>query len=217
MAITLPLLIWAAMPSETAAQGEDQNRDAWQRVPDILKAMGVKEGSKVADVGAGGGYFTKHLARAVGPQGRVFAVDIDADALNKLRRLVKEEKLNNVEVVRGDTDNPKLPEAALDAIVILNAYHEMTEYTSMLDHMFRALKPGGRLVISEPISEERRGAFRAEQVEHHDISIGYVLAELERAGFVIIEAHDPFITTPYNVVFWLLAGRRPALDEPSAH
>ncbi|MBI4550637.1 MAG: class I SAM-dependent methyltransferase [Candidatus Latescibacteria bacterium] len=195
------------LPSGATAQ--NRNRDDWQKVPDILAALGVKEGSWVADVGAGEGYFTVHLGRAVGPQGRVFAVDIDERALRDLRKTVSDNHLSNVEIIRGDLDNPKLPSESLDAVLIVNAYHEMTEYESMLKHIVQALKPGGRLVVSEQIAESRRGTSRATQVDKHELSIGFALTELERAGLVIIEAHDPFLKNPDSEVYWLLVGRRP--------
>lgn len=204
----LALLLLGMVFSEAEAQ--NRNRDAWQKVPEILAAMGVEKGSWVADVGAGEGYLTTHLARAVGAQGRVFAVDIDERALRDLKKTVSENNLNNVEIIHGDPDNPQLPTESLDAVLIVNAYHEMTLYESMLKHILEALKPGGRLVVSEQIAESRRGTSRATQVDKHELSIGFTLAELERAGFVIIEAHDPFLKNPDGEVYWLLVGRRPS-------
>src|SRR5512140_3833536 len=108
-------LVLVAMPKPVAAQPdmvqrarvrENNARDGWQRVPDILVALNVVPGARVADVGAGAGFFTVRLARAVGPKGRVIAEDIDANALAKLRVRVAEELLDNIEVVQGEPADP---------------------------------------------------------------------------------------------------------------
>src|SRR6187401_1281277 len=95
-----------AAPATVATQAQgpasgEAGRDAWQRVPDIFAAMGVAEGSVVADIGAGGGYFTARLSKAVGATGRVYAVDVSSSALTGLRQRVGREGLTNVEVVQG--------------------------------------------------------------------------------------------------------------------
>lgn len=92
---------------QTARIREDNARDGWQRVPDILVALNVVPGSRVADVGAGDGFFTVRLARAVGPKGRVIAEDIDTKALARLRVRVAEELLENIDVVQGGPDEPE--------------------------------------------------------------------------------------------------------------
>jgi ubiquinone/menaquinone biosynthesis C-methylase UbiE len=131
-------------------------------VPDVVAALAIGEGSRVADVGAGSGYFTEHLAREVGAGGRVFAVEISERSLSQLRRLAEDENLDNIEVVPGEVDDPKLPERSLDAVLVVDAYHEMTEYEAMLSGMYRALKPAvTRSADREPRVEHRysrRGA-----------------------------------------------------------
>jgi protein-L-isoaspartate O-methyltransferase len=101
--LLLCLLLAASLqPNDLHAQRRD--RDSWQRVPDIVAALAIGEGSRVADVGAGSGYFTEHLAREVGAGGRVFAVEISERSLSQLRRLAEDEDLNNIEVVPGEID-----------------------------------------------------------------------------------------------------------------
>ena len=114
-------------------RAHDQNRDKWQKVDEIFAAMGVKSGAVVADIGAGGGYFTARLARATGETGRVYAVDIGADVIKRLGERVRAEGLKNVEIVHGAATDPKLPPVSLDAALIVNAYHEMHEHQAMLD------------------------------------------------------------------------------------
>lgn len=185
----------AAQHASTRAERE-QRRETWQRVPEVFEAMGVRPGAVVADIGAGDGFFTARLARAVGADGKVFAIDISADALRQLRARVTEEQLANVEVVQGAVDDPKLPPATLDAILIVNAYHEMTEHDAMLKKMRESLKPGGRLVIIEPLSESRRGASRDQQTRNHQIAAEFVQQEARAAGFSRISMQEAFFKRP---------------------
>lgn len=135
---------------------EESRREQWQKVDEIFGAMAIRPGAVVADVGAGDGFFTSRLARAVGHHGRVFAVDIDDAALERLRRGLAVDGIQNVSIIKGTTDDPKLPEGVLDAALIINAYHEMPQHQSILAALRRALKPEGRLVIVEPVEASRR-------------------------------------------------------------
>jgi SAM-dependent methyltransferase len=108
-----------------------------------------------------------------------------------------------VTVVKGTSTDPKLPEASLDAALIINAYHEMPEHQAMLDAIRRALKPTGRLVIVEPISEARRAAARADQIREHEIAPELALQDARAAGLRIIGLEDPF-TTRGRVVEWMM-------------
>ena len=189
--VMLATVTVAAAAQDSRSQNESR-RDEWQKVDDIFTAMLVKPGAVVADVGAGDGYFTKRLSAAVGPQGRVFAVDVGAGALRRLRDRVQDERLTNVEVIEGAADDPRLPASGLDAILIVNAYHEMTQYPAMLAKMKAALKPTGRLVIVEPISEGRRSASRDEQTRNHEIAIDFVKQDARDAGFAHVLMQDPF-------------------------
>jgi rhodanese-related sulfurtransferase/predicted methyltransferase len=177
-------------------QGDRRTREAQreqqQRVADIFKAMNVQPGATVADVGAGSGFFTVRLANAVGESGRVLAVDISASVLRSLRTRVAEEGLKNVDIIEGDVADPHLPDGSLDAALIVNAYHEMTQHQSMLTRIRQALKPAGRLVIVEPISPSRRDATRETQTRNHEISPDFVQKDARAAGFSIAGFEDPF-------------------------
>ena len=175
---------------ERAAQ--ERSREQWQKVDDIFAAMGVRPGAAVADIGAGGGFFTSRLARAVGPNGRVFAVDIDDKALERLQKRLEEDGVRNVTIVKGTIDDPKLPERVLDAALIVNAYHEMEQHQAVMSALRRALKPDGRLVIVEPVRDSRRGRPRSDQERDHEIDPEYVLQDARAAGFRIVGLQDPF-------------------------
>jgi predicted methyltransferase/rhodanese-related sulfurtransferase len=196
----------AAYAQASARSGHDEgSRETWQKVEDIFAAMAVKPGAVVADVGAGNGFFTSRLAKAIGPGGQVFAVDIGASVLDRLRARVADESLANVKVIEGAPDDPRLPARSVDAILIVNAYHEMTEYPAMLARMKAALKPDGRLVIVEPIAESRRGQPRASQTRSHEISPEFVKEDLASAGFSQVSFQDPFTARPSDrAQEWLL-------------
>jgi predicted methyltransferase len=183
---------------------DESLREQWQKVDQIFAAMGVRDGATVADVGAGDGFFTSRLSRAVGARGHVFAVDIDDKALDRLRRRLRDEHVQNVTVIKGAADDPRLPERTLDAALIVNAYHEMPQYQSILAALRRALKPDGRLVIVEPVSESKRGRPRADQIRDHEIDPEYVLQDARAAGFRIVGLQDPF-TIRSTTLEWLIA------------
>ncbi len=150
----------------------------------------------VADIGCHEGYLTMKLAPLVGVKGKVLAVDVEKYKLSKLDRRLKEQGIDQVTTVLGDFDNPKLPVNSLDAVVILDAYHEMDDYQKVLGHIFKALKPGGRLVLVEPIAKERMAWTRKKQADKHEIALRFALADLKAAGFSIKKQRDPFIERP---------------------
>jgi len=215
------LLALALLPSPAIPQAprtdasltlqEESARENWQKVPEIFEAMAVRPGATVADVGAGDGFLTVRLAHAVGATGRVMAVDVSARALDRLRARLDRERVTNVETVKGDADNPHLPSASLDAAVIVNSYHEMVNYDAMLRLLRTALKPDGRLVIIEPISEKRRANSRAQQTRAHEIAAHFVEQEAREAGFRVRRLEEPF-TTRRDVIEWLLV----AVPDPLA-
>lgn len=202
--LLVPVAGLAVVVVDACQSSRDETREEWQRVPEIVRALGVAAGSSVADIGAGGGFFTFRLAREVGASGRVYAVDVADDDLRRLRERSKREGLTQIEVVAGARDNPRLAEGSIDAALIVNAYHEMREHQAMLAAIRRALKPNGRLVIVEPIVESRRGESRDRQESSHEIEPRYVEADLEEAGFEVIELRDPFTKRPAGDTEWLI-------------
>ncbi len=101
-------------------------RDTWQRPVAVMEALGIKAGSAVADVGAGGGYFTFRLAARVGPKGKVYAQDLDEKTLAQIRERADKEKAAQIATIHGAEDDPKLPASSLDAVLVVDAFHEFT-------------------------------------------------------------------------------------------
>ncbi len=127
-----------------------------------MDALRVGEGSVVADVGAGGGWFTVRLARRVGPNGTVYAQDVQAEMLEAIGRRVQREGFRNVKPVRGEPDDPKLPSGALDAALIVDSYHEFPSPVALLSKLAASLKPGGRIGIVN-FTQGRRRAGAADE------------------------------------------------------
>lgn len=198
IAILLMSLLGSATPHEQAQpssvnRDEEQRREQSERVSDVLAFLGVTPGAHVADIGAGGGFYTVRLARLVGPVGKVVAVDIDPRALERLKQRVAQERLSNVDVVQGKPDDPLLAANSFDAVLIVNAYHEMVNHQAVLRHIRTALKPEGKLLLLEPLDTTLRAATREQQTAKHSIASGYAMHELRDAGFAIAALQDPFV------------------------
>jgi predicted methyltransferase len=216
--IRFPAGLLALCLTYASAQVTDPaaSRAARERAPEVIAALELKEGDSVADVGAGSGFYTGRLARVVGPSGRVYAEDIDEKyAIKKLQEMVENEKLSNVTVILGEPDNPRLPANSLDAVLIVDAYHEMHEYPRMLEHLRAALKPGGRLVMVDLMPLKTRGRPRASQVQNHKLAPELVEPELRQAGFEIQARVDDFVDRPDEESGqWLIVARRPSQQAP---
>ncbi len=168
-------------------------RDQWQKADELIRQLNIKPGSQVADVGCHEGYITIKLSAKAGNSGKVYAVDVTQARLDKLKDHLTRKNISNVELIKGDYDNPKLPVNVLDAVIILDTYHEMDDHDKMLLHIKASLKPGGRLVLCEPIAEERRKSSRNDQEQKHELGMAFALEDLHKAGFTILKQQDPFV------------------------
>lgn len=151
-----------------------------EEAPSIaIRALELKAGQVVADIGAGSGYYTQRMADAVGPTGKVYATDIQPGMLDILKRRVARAGLTNVELVLGTVDDPKLPANTLDLAIMVDVYHELSEPQAFIRRLRAALKPTGRLVLLEFRKEDPSVPIRPE----HKMSVAEVKAELEPEGF----------------------------------
>jgi ubiquinone/menaquinone biosynthesis C-methylase UbiE len=206
----LIIVVTALLVGGAHAQQNEAEREKFERVADVFAAMGVHDGAHMADVGSADGFYTLRLAKAVGPSGVAYAVDIDQKMLDKLRERAKTENITNIEVVLGETADPKLPAARIDAVLIRNAYHEMPEYKGVLAGITAALKPGGLLVIIEALHDNNREKTREQQVKEHELAPEIVEAELREAGFEILSREELFtkFTRPPPGGFWMIRARK---------
>ena len=176
---------------------EGPDRDSWQRPDQIMDALRIYDGNVVADLGAGGGWFTVRLARRVGPNGRVFAEDIQHQMIESIERRVKREGLErNVTTTLGTASDPQLPPGALDAVLIVDAYHEMEHPVALLRNLARSLKPDGRIGIVDFTSEGGGpGPPMDERVDPQRVT-----KDAEEAG-LRLTSRERFLRYQYMLVF----------------
>ena len=161
-----------------------------------MDAMGIADGSVVADIGAGAGWFTIRLARRVGPQGLVYAEDVQDEMINAITRRVQREGLTNVKPVLGVGSNPRLPANSLDAVLVVDAYHEIEDRVTMLTNLARALKPQGRIgVVDFKLEGTGPGPAPDERV-----SPDVVVKDAKEAGLRLIR-QEPFLPYQYFLIF----------------
>jgi ubiquinone/menaquinone biosynthesis C-methylase UbiE len=182
------------------------DRDRWQKADELIQNLNLKSGSQVADIGCHEGYMTVKLANKVGQSGKVFAVDVEQSKLDKLQAILTKREITNVQPIKGDYDNPKLPLNSLDGVIILDTYHEMDDHDEILQHVKASLKAGGRLILCEAIADERRDLSRKDQERKHELGMNFVLEDLKKAGFTIIKQQDIFVdrTKEKGDKMWLI-------------
>jgi ubiquinone/menaquinone biosynthesis C-methylase UbiE len=183
-------------PAAYIALLEDPQRDAWQTPDQVVRALRLREGDAVADIGAGSGYFTLRFAAAVGNTGRVRAVDINPDMLRHLEQRVRRARLANVEAILAKADDPLLPPGSIDLVFICDTWHHIGDRPRYLATLARALKPGGRVAIVDfhqrelPVGPPPSMKLSREQV----------VTEFASAGYRVAEEHR-FLEYQYFVVF----------------
>jgi predicted methyltransferase len=175
-------------PPENLGLLESPDRDDWQRPEQIMDALGIAEGSKVADIGIGSGWFTIRLARRVGPNGLVYAEDVQRQMLEATRRRVSREGLKNVETILGTETNPNLPPRTLDAILIVDTYPEVDDRVTFLRNLASALKPNGRIgVVNYKPGQGGPGPAPNEGVR---VDSGAVEADARAAGLRVLRREN---------------------------
>jgi predicted methyltransferase len=175
---------------------EAPDRDLWQRPDRVMDALGVADASHVGDVGAGSGWFTIRLARRVGPQGVVYAQDVQPAMLSAITRRVQREGLLNVKPVLGQGSDPRLPRQALDAVLLVDAYHEIEDRVTMLANIGRALKPTGRVGI---IDFRLEGGGPGPEIDER-VSPEIVRRDAELAGLRLVGS-ESFLPYQYFLIF----------------
>jgi len=175
---------------------EAPDRDLWQLPDQIMDTLGIAEGSRVADIGAGGGWFTIRLARRVGASGMVFAEDIQPQMLEATMRRVAREGLGNVRRVLGTAEDPRLPAGTLDAVLIVDTYHELDSPDAMLRNIAKSLKPQGRVGV---VDFKRDGLGPGPALEDR-VDPDQVVRDAEAAGLRLVR-HETFLPYQFMLVF----------------
>ena len=160
---------------------EGESREVFDKRAEVLKALDLKPGMAVADVGAGTGLYTRLIAKAVGQQGKVLAVDIAQEFLDHIGKTAAEQKIGNIQVILGKDASTGLPPASVDLVFICDTYHHFEFPSRILESIHQALKPGGRLVIVDFIREP--GVSREWILGHVRASQAVVELEVTQAGF----------------------------------
>jgi ubiquinone/menaquinone biosynthesis C-methylase UbiE len=178
---------------------EAESREVVQRRHAILRALELRPGSQVADVGAGTGLFTLDLARQVGADGRVFAVDIVPTFLAQIQARATRKQLHNVVTVLADARSVALPDGSIDLAFLCDVYHHLEYPESYLASLRRALKPLAKLVIID--FERVPGVTKPSVLEHVRAGRELVVSELQRAGFRLLAQKKGLLKENYFLVF----------------
>lgn len=182
-------------------------RDTWQRPVRVADALGIHAGSTVADVGAGGGYFTFRLAARVGSTGKVYAEDLEDKEQAQIRDRSVKEKLTQIQTIKGTQDDPNLPESSLDAALIVDAFHEFAHPDRMVAGILRAMKPGSRLGVldrSAPL-----GLKTGDYMERHTLPQELLIDEVTRGGLRLVSFDSDFAGPPDGTRYYFAVFEKP--------
>lgn len=188
---------------------EPPDRPSWQKPAAVLRVLGVDEGDRVADIGAGTGYFLPFLSAQVAASGKVYAVDIDPDMLAYLD--TREFPYPNVQTVQAATNDPKLPPGELDAILLVDTWHHIDNRVDYIRRMGKALNPYGRVAIVD---------FHKKQLPvgppvDHKLDRETVLREFDKAGWNLL-TESTALPYQYFLVFGPPHEQRPLSDTPTS-
>lgn len=194
---SVTLLFWltAGCSEFIYQQMNDPARDEWQQPKAVIQALNITPGARVADLGAGGGYFTFPLAEAVGPHGRVYAVDVDDAGLRFIEKQAKQRGgVDNIELILATPNASRISPEKVNLIFICNTYHHLPDRIAYFRSLTDALRPEGRIAIIEYRDEGWAGFFG------HATSKDTIRQELEAAGYRLINDFD-FLPKQHFLVF----------------
>jgi cyclopropane fatty-acyl-phospholipid synthase-like methyltransferase len=172
---------------------DDPERDAWQKPHEVIQALALQPDARVADLGAGTGYFAARLANML-PKGRVYAVDIEPDMVRYLEARAKREGLSNMLALEGRPDDPRLPEK-VDLILLVDVYHHIGDRASYFRRLRETLRSRGRVAIIDFKLDSPQGPPRAARIAPQAVK-----AEMKAAGYAVAAEHD-FLPYQYFLVF----------------
>ena len=179
------------MGYQGAAWLERENREQEERTDILLRALNLKRGMNVADIGAGTGYLSRRMADSVGAAGTIYAVDVQAEMIGKLKSLSK--KYPNIKLILSEPSNVKLAPNSLDMAILVDVYHELAFPYEVAQSILAALKPNGKLVLVEYRAEDSRVPIK----EIHKMSQAQVIKELTVLPF---KWHNTVTSLPWQHV-----------------
>jgi ubiquinone/menaquinone biosynthesis C-methylase UbiE len=182
---------------------DDPARDEWQRPQRVVEALGLRPGMIAADIGAGTGYFMRHLARAVAPEGFVLAIDTEPGMVKHLGERARKEGIRNAVPVLAAPDNPFLPTGRVDLVLIVGTYHHIDDRLDYFERLKGSLAPKGRVAI---IDFHKRPLPVGPPVEHK-LAREFVIDEMREGGWSLVD-EETFLPHQYFLVF------APARNEP---
>lgn len=183
-------------PKAYIALLEDPARDAYQKPHEVVMALALAEGERIADIGAGAGYFSLRFAQHVGATGRVFAVDISPDMIVHLNERIRDARLDNVRTILARPEDPLLPPASVDRVFICETWHHIERHSQYLALLETILKPGGQVVIIDFYKKETPVGPPMEM----RVSREEVVSEFEQHGFRLAE-EKTILPYQYFLVF----------------
>jgi ubiquinone/menaquinone biosynthesis C-methylase UbiE len=175
---------------------DDPARDAEQKPHEVVMALGLKEGERIADIGAGSGYFTLRFAQHVGAGGQVLAVDISPEMIVHLNQRIRDARLDNVRTILAAPDDPLLAASSVDQIFICDTWHHIQGHAQYLAQLEKALKPGGQVIIIDYQKKDMAVGPPAEM----RLAREEVVSEFQQNGFRLAKEHT-FLPYQYFLVF----------------
>ena len=158
-------------------------REQKLHINQVMDLLGILPGKAVADIGAGSGWFAVRAAKRVTPAGDVYAVDINPEAITYVRQRAEKDGLANIKTILGKADDPKLPAASVDAVLLLKTYHEVARPLELMRNLHAALRSGARVGIID----------RTGNGENHGVSREVVLSEMNAAGYRLLDERDALV------------------------
>jgi len=174
---------------------DDPARDEWQKPARVIEVMAIAPGMTVADIGAGTGYFAAHLSRAVGPNGKVIAEDVEPDMVKWLDERARREDLANVTALLGAADDPRLPAASVDRVLVVDTWHHIEDRPAFAKKLASALKPGGAVVVVDYTMASPHGPPKRARIEPRA-----VVDDLAAAGLTSTVVEDAGLPRQYVVI-----------------
>ncbi len=185
--------------TEYLDQLERPERDHYQKPTEVIQALGLKPGMVVADLGSGSGYFTRRFIEAVTETGKVYAIDVEPEALKHVKDSIEHMHISyTAEFILAQPDNPKLPLESVDLIFLCNVYHHLDNRMAYFTNVKSALRPGGRIAIIDYYHDERSGDLGFSKT--HLVPRETVLDEMTKAGYRLLREHT-FLPKQYFLEF----------------